>query len=202
MRKRLLFLLLALGLLLSACSGKTPSRMQDALDFRTALLSAGGCSFTASVAADYGETVSKFTLECRYDPAQGAHLRVTAPESIAGIEADVTGEDAALSFAGTELALGDLAKGNLAPLAAPLILARCWAEGYIDAAGREDACLRVTYLDGYGQKELTVDTWFLADSGWPARAEISYDGQTLLRLELTNFTMERGSYENTDEDLG
>ena len=69
-------------------------------------------------------------------------------------------------------------------------MGRCWAEGYIDAAGKEDAYLRVTYLDGYGDRELTVDTWFLAESGWPVRAEIASNGETLLKLELTNFTMD------------
>ena len=164
--------------------------MQSALDFRTALLTAGGCSFTANITANYGETAAKFTLACEYDTETGAHLRVTAPDTIAGIEANVKGEDAVITFEDTQLALGDLAGGTLAPLSAPLIVGRCWAEGYIDAAGKEDAYLRVTYLSGYGEHELTVDTWFLAESGWPVRAEIASDGETLLMLELINFTMD------------
>ena len=178
-----------LCLLLSACS-KAPSQMQDALDFRSALLTAGGCGFTANVAVNYGETAAKFTLACEYDVETGAHLRVTAPDTIAGIEATVSGENAVITFDGAQLALGDLAGGELAPLSAPLIVGRCWAEGYIDAAGKEDAYLRVTYLDGYGDRELTVDTWFLAESGWPVRAEFASNGETLLKLELTNFTMD------------
>ena len=102
----------------------------------------------------------------------------------------MSGEDAVITFEDTQLALENLAGGNLAPLAAPFIVGRCWAQGYIDAAGKEDAYLRVTYLDGYGAQELTVDTWFLAESGWPVRAEIASGGETLLKLELTNFTMD------------
>ena len=101
--------------------------MQSALDFRTALLTAGGCSFTANITANYGETAAKFTLACEYDTETGAHLRVTAPDTIAGIEANVTGEDAVITFEDTQLALGDLAGGTLAPLSAPLIVGRCWA---------------------------------------------------------------------------
>ena len=176
-------------LLLSACS-KAPSRMQDALDFRAALLTAGGCSFTANVSVNYGDAAVKFTLACEYDIEDGAKLCVSAPDTIAGIEASVSGEDAAITFEDTQLALENLAGSNLAPLAAPFIVGRCWAQGYIDAAGKEDAYLRVTYLDGYGAQELTVDTWFLAESGWPVRAEIASGGETLLKLELTNFTMD------------
>lgn len=176
--------------------------MQSALDFRAALLRAGGCGFTADVTANYGETAAKFTLDCSYDVQSGVTLTVTKPETIAGIGARVSGEDAALSFEGTELALEGLANGNLAPLAGALIAARAWAEGYIDAAGQEDAYLRVTYLDGYGAKTLTVDTWFLKESSFPVRSEIAYDGETVLQIELTNFTMGRGEHEDTDENLG
>lgn len=164
--------------------------MQDALDFRSALLTAGGCSFTANVSVNYGETVAKFTLTCEYDIEDGARLLVTAPDTIAGIEASISGTDTVITFDDAQLALAELNGGNLAPLAGPLIVGRCWAEGYIDAAGKEGAYLRVTYLDGYGSQELTVDTWFLAESSWPVRAEIAADGQTLLTLELTNFTMD------------
>lgn len=164
--------------------------MQNALDFRTALLEAGGCSFTANVSVDYGDTAAKFTLACEYAPQTGVHLRVTEPQSIAGIEADVSGTDAALTFDGTQLALAPLAGDLLAPLAAPMIVCRSWAEGYIDAAGSEDAYIRATYLDGYDAQELTVDTWFLAESGWPVRAELASGGQTLMKLELTNFTLD------------
>lgn len=176
--------------------------MQSALDFRAAILSAGGCGFTADVTASYGETAAKFTLDCTYDVQSGVTLTVTKPETIAGIQATVSGEDAALSFEGTELALETLANGNLAPLSAPFIAARAWSEGYIDAAGQEDAYLRATYLDGYGAKTLTVDTWFLKQSGWPVRAEIAYDGETVLQMELTNFTIGRSEHENTDADVG
>ena len=41
-------------MLLSACSAKRPA--QPPLTFRTALLQSGGCSFTAAITADYGES--------------------------------------------------------------------------------------------------------------------------------------------------
>lgn len=190
-----------LGLLLGGCSTQTDA-MQQALDFRAALLSAQGCDFTAHVTLDYGESVTKFTLACTYDVQKGLHLRVVEPQSIAQIEADVCGEEAVITFEDAQLALDSLADGNLTPLSAPFLVCKSWLEGYIDAAGRQDEQLRVSYLSGYGSKELTIDTWFLAQTGWPIRAEIAHDGITVLKLELTNFTMERNNDENADANLG
>ena len=45
-------------MLLSACSAKRPA--QPPLTFRTALLQSGGCSFTAAITADYGESAASF----------------------------------------------------------------------------------------------------------------------------------------------
>lgn len=120
MRKKLALLLCAFPILLSACSAKSPA--QPPLTFRTALLQAGGCTFTAAITADYGETAASFTLDCAFSPETGASVTVTEPESIAGIQAQVKNTAASVSYDGMQLGLGSLANGNLAPLAAPM----CW----------------------------------------------------------------------------
>ena len=102
-------------MLLSACSAKRPA--QPPLTFRTALLQSGGCSFTAAITADYGESAASFTLDCVFSPETGASVTVTEPESIAGIQAQVKDTAASVSYDGMQLGLGSLAKGNLAPLA-------------------------------------------------------------------------------------
>ena len=112
-------------MLLSACSAKRPA--QPPLTFRTALLQSGGCSFTAAITADYGESAASFTLDCVFSPETGASVTVTEPESIAGIQAQVKDTAAFVSYDGMQLGLGSLANGNLAPLAAPYVLGQCWA---------------------------------------------------------------------------
>ena len=107
-------------MLLSACSAKRPA--QPPLTFRTALLQSGGCSFTAAITADYGESAASFTLDCVFSPETGASVTVTEPESIAGIQAQVKDTAASVSYDGMQLGLGSLANGNLAPLAAPYVL--------------------------------------------------------------------------------
>ena len=169
------------------CSAKRPA--QPPLTFRTALLQSGGCSFTAAITADYGESAASFTLDCVFSPEAGASVTVTEPESIAGIQAQVKDTAASVSYDGMQLGLGSLANGNLAPLAAPYVLGQCWAGEYIDATGTEDGLLRTTYRMGYEEKELVVDTWFSQEPLTPVRAEISFEGRMVLRADISAFSM-------------
>lgn len=158
--------------------------MQKALDFRTRLLESGGCQFSCMVRADYGERVYDFALDCSYDGEDGK-LTVTAPENIAGITAVVDGDDASLEFEGLSLRYGELANGHLAPLTIPWLLGSTWAEDYISLVGTEEEKTRITYLKGYHEEEITIDTW-LRDT-IPVCAEISYDGRRVLTINIENF---------------
>ena len=167
--RRLLAVLMLLPLLLLAGCGKEEEQTQQALDFRTRLLEAGGCAFDADVQVSYGETAARVSMRCAYS-------------------ARVDSSGAKLVFDGAEIGFSTLAGGRLAPMAAPWVLADCWANGYIAWSGMEGDLLRVTYRTGYGTDELQADVWF--DGGVPARAELSYEGALLLSAELTNFTFE------------
>ena len=81
LRKKFALLLTLISIFLTGCAAKSPA--QQPLTFRTALLEAGGCSFTAAVTADYGETTADFTLDASFAPDTGASLTVTAPENLA-----------------------------------------------------------------------------------------------------------------------
>lgn len=173
-----------------SCRPARPNvRPSRPLTFRTALLQSGGCSFTAAITADYGESAASFTLDCVFSPETGASVTVTEPESIAGIQAQVKDTAASVSYDGMQLGLGSLANGNLAPLAAPYVLGQCWAGEYIDATGTEDSLLRTTYRMGYEEKELVVDTWFSQEPLAPVRAELSFEGRMVLRADISAFSM-------------
>lgn len=186
MLKRTVFSLLTL-LLLSGCTA-VQTADQELLRFRSELLGAGGCAFDLDVTADFGDSISQFSLSCTFDPNHGARIRVTSPDSIAGICAGIDADASFVSFDGMQLALGSLAQGKLAPLAAPYVLASSWAGEYIAFTGRENGLLRATFRMGYDEKELTVDTWFTASPMAPVSAEISSGGQTVLRAEISNYT--------------
>jgi len=177
-------MVLCLLLLLTACQAKEPT--QRALDFRTDLLESGGCGFTADISADYGDRVYDFTVTCDYTAGEGARIEVLQPEEIAGIAAQVSPDGAKVIFDGVELDFGQLAEGNVSPMAASWLLGHCWTEAYTDSAGTDGDLYRITHLEGYNEEELTVDTW-LDDAPTPVHAEIAYDGTRCLNIDISDF---------------
>lgn len=174
---------------LTACGGEETSPVQEALSFRTDLLAAYQCSFTAQVTADYGERAYTFGLDCVYEPRNDrAELTVTEPESITGITATMEGTDGTVAFDGTALELGTLASGKTAPMALPQLLGQAWTGGYIDSQTAADSGFLVTYQVGYEQDALTVYTAF-DEAGVPLWAEVYDEGICVLQAELSNFAM-------------
>lgn len=169
---------------MTGCSPKNDA-MQQALDFRTALLEAGGCTFQADLTAHYEDKAYAFSLDCTYDQ-EGAELTILEPQTLAGISATVSKDGTELEYDGVSLALGDLAGGNLAPMALPWLLGSGWTGGYIAAAGEDGDLSRLTYKLGYDRQELTLDTWLDGES-CPVRCEVSYEGQMLLEADLSHF---------------
>ena len=103
-KKRLLPLLLAV--LLTGCAAKERTLSQKALDLRTGLMEAGGCTFTAAVTADLGGRVYPFTLDCAVDLQGETTLTVVEPEAIQGITASVSQDGATVEFDGAALDFG------------------------------------------------------------------------------------------------
>ena len=160
--------------------------MQTALDFRGSLLSAGGCRFSADVAADFGDRVYDFTLACAYDGTVGT-LTVTAPRSIAGISATVRDGSSRLEFDGAGLDFGPLANGVASPLCLPWLLGSAWSGDYIAWAGKDGEYDYITWLKGYNEQELTINTWF--QKNIPVRAEVLSGGQRVLTATIEDFAL-------------
>lgn len=201
MQKKLLLALPALLLTLCACSAQS-TQLQQALDFRTALTAAGGCTFSLAVTVNEANSLYTFAMDCAYEAGGGVELTLTAPQSLAGIGAQIDSDGARVVYADTQVGFSSLAGGRLAPMQLPYLLASSWYEGYISAAGTEDGLVRVSCLSGYGADELTVDTWLSAETGQPEHCEISYEGVVLLSAEVQSFSLERGKYENTEKNMG
>lgn len=161
--------------------------MQQALDFRTQLLNAEAVRFRADVTADYEDHVYTFSLDCSYSDGAAA-VTVSEPQTLAGITAEVSEDGTKIQFGDTAVDFGTLAGGRLAPMAAGYLLGKSWTGEYISAAGEENGRLRMTVLSGYGDDELTVDTWFSPDTGVPEYCEISYEGRKVLSAVLSDFS--------------
>ena len=97
-----------------------------------------------------------------------------------------------MEFDGMALDFGTMADGTVSPVSAPIRLCQCWAQEYISAAGMEEENLRVTYEQGYDSETLTADTWFSPENGVPIFAQICYNDQIILKMTLTDFSMNSG----------
>lgn len=202
MRLRVAAVLMILLCLLSACGSKESAYLQAPMDFRAQLLQAGACTFQADITADYGENVYEFTVDCNCAADGTANVTVLEPQSIAGITAQTSEGGDELFFDGMAVAFDPLAGGNAAPVCAPSLTVDAWTNAYICAAGREGEWLRVTYERGYEAEQLTVDCWF-DEKNVPICAEICYNSQTVLKIEISQFSLvSGGNHETTEANMG
>lgn len=182
--------MMMLCLLLSACGG-TESRMQEALQFRTALLGAPACSFTLELTAQGENEAFACTLACAVSQDGTTEVTVLSPEEIAGVSAAVGDGGAAVRYEGVRLDFGELS-GSVTPVGAPGLLYAAWTGGYIAAAGQEDDATLTRYLLGSGSDERQVDTWFDA-AGIPVACEVVEGGVTVLQCRITDWKLETAS---------
>ena len=179
-------LMMCLCLLLGGCGGRSQG-VSPAIAFRASLVQAGGCSFRAELTADYGDYVVPFTLDCETEVNGPTHFTVAAPETLAGITAAVDETGGTVTYDGLMMDFGLLANGRLAPAAGPAVVAYCWSSAYLAAGGEEDGRFRATYEKDYEEKMLKVDTWF--ENGIPIYAEVCYNGQRILNLTISEFSL-------------
>lgn len=185
MKYRYLMLAAAM-LLLSGCGKQGGGKMDEALAYRASLLSAGGCSFRAEITADYGETVLPFAAQCQAEE-ESVSFTLLEPESIRGITGSVEGKTGKLTFDGQAVSFGTLVDGTVSPAAAPYVLCQSWREGYISAVGQDDAGLRMTVNGTYAGNDLITDTWLDPEKGVPFCAEVCYNGQRILSVQISEF---------------
>ena len=195
---------MTLLLLLCAC-GAANTTAQTPIHLRNALHEQGACGFRLDLRADYGDYVRDFSLDCRGDGEGSASLKVLEPEVAAGIRAEVSGEDAAVSYLDTVLAVEQFTSRALSPMAAPGLLTACWGGGYIAEVLPDGELEETRYLLGYGGRQLEISTWFQGEI--PCRAEISDGSQVLITCDISDFYLikkadDNGNQEDAEADLG
>lgn len=202
MRRKPTAVLMILLCLLTACSSKENTDLQAPMDFRTQLLQTGACTFSADMTADYGESIQQFSVRCECQTDGTSNIEVIAPETIAGIAAQISDDGSTLNFEDMAVSFAPLAKGNVAPVSAPVLLVTAWTQAYISTAGREGELRRITYENGFDERQLTVDCWF-DEKNVPICAEICYNNETVLKIEITDFSfVSGGNNDATEEDMG
>lgn len=174
--------------LLTGCSGKN-RELERGIALRTKILGSPLCSFDADIAADYGDKLHTFSMQCLVDNRGTIRFTVTAPESISGIQGSVDGEKGTLRFDDTALHFPLLADNQVTPVCAPWLLMKTLRGGYIVSAGREKELLRLSIDDSYEDDALHLDIW-LDESDTPLRAEVLYRERKILSLDVKNFTIQ------------
>lgn len=174
-------------LMLTGCSGKS-KELERGMALRSELLKASQCSFDAEITADYGDKVYTFSMACLGDPHGNMSFTVTAPETIAGITGSVSETGGKLTFDDTALQFDLMADDQVTPVSGPWILLKTLRSGYITSAAMDGELLRLSVDDSYADDALHLDIWLNTDDQ-PVKAEILYDGRSILSLTVTNFAM-------------
>lgn len=171
---------------LSGCSGEN-APLTDAMDFRERLLSSNGCRFSAEITADYGDSLTQFTMECEADAAGELEFEISQPETIAGIRGSISDQGGSIRFEDQSLYFPLLTDDLLTPASSPWIFIKTLRSGYITSACMEKMMLHVTVDDDYTEDALTLDIWLEEDH--PIRAEILHDGKRILTIAVENFVL-------------
>lgn len=191
MRKGSCVPMMALCLLLMGCGAGEESAAEA---LRQPYREMTGCAMTAEVRLS-GEdgTVGDFTLRCEYDPEGVTTVEVLAPETAAGVIAEIDGEDLTLRYRDLVLGAGTVSSEKLSPMECLPELMAAAREGWLLSESREtvgeEPCLRLT-LDRTGEEGgKIVSTLYLREGdGVPVYGEIAVEGEVLLKAAFTDFT--------------
>lgn len=196
MRKLLLCVPMITLLLLPACAGRAGAGEAEelALAIRGEYLAMTSCTADAAVTADYGRRVYQYDMAVEVDGEETV-LTLSAPETVAGITARLTGEDSFLEYDGLCLETGPLDGDGLTPVSAIPALLSAARSGYITACTPEEgdgsSLLRIDTGDPEGSPGAgtEVSLWFDSATHALVRGEIYIDGFRAILCEFSDFTM-------------
>ena len=191
MRKCLICVLMTTLLLAGCGQGGGNEAEELALTIRGEHLAMNGCAARAAVTADYGQRVYRYEMAVSVT-GEETLLTLSAPETVAGLTARITGEENLLEFDGVSVETGPLDDNGLTPVSAVPALLEAAKTGYITACALEEdgTVLRVDCGDPAGSPGTGAETalWFDVSTHALTRGEISSDGFRVILCEFSDFT--------------
>ena len=190
MRKTLVCVLMTTLLLAGCGQGGGNEAEELALTIRGEHLAMNGCAARAAVTADYGQRVYRYEMAVSVT-GEETLLTLSAPETVAGLTARMTGEENLLEFDGVSVETGPLDDNGLTPVSAVPALLEAAKTGYITACALEEdgTVLRVDCGDPAGSPGTGAETalWFDVSTHALTRGEISSDGFRVILCEFSDF---------------
>ncbi len=181
-RKRAIFLFLVF--LLYGCN-KTNGSLDAAISLRNNILQSNGCSFNATVTADYGEQIYVFSMECISDKDGNVSFCVTKPETIAGITGRISAKGGSLIFDDKILAFQTLADGEISPVTAPWLFIKTLRSGYIRGCTYNNSNYQIEIDDSYEEDALRLRIF--VENNLPVSAEVFWKGRRTVSITVENF---------------
>lgn len=184
--KKILSLFLSSIILLCGCANE--NHIDRLMKLRKDLLQGNGCSFTASVSADYGEKIFQFKMDCICDAYGNLNFTVKEPESVAGISGQISTEEGKLIFDDQVLSFDLLTEDLISPISTPWLLIKTLRSGYIDSGGIDSDLFLFHVDDSYEENPLRLDLWLNQDN-LPVHADIIWDGRRAVSVDVENFCL-------------
>ena len=132
-------------ILLSGCK-KESAPLEKAIQLRNQLLGSDGCSFRATITADYGDKLYNFIMDCVSDKDGNLKFVVASPETISGITGEISDHSGALTFDDKVLTFPTMAEGQITPVSAPWVFIKTLRNGYMNSCTKD--------IGGYLRKDL------------------------------------------------
>ena len=186
MKKLVITALCLLLLLLTAC-GKEDTSSAAEIQRQYSLIATA--QMEAELTYHSGGEERCFTLQCDYTPEK-SEVTVTAPETVAGVSATVTGEELTLHYEGESASVGD--KSGLSPLAALPQMLHAVGTGYLLEEGSETLgdipCCRLKVDTTMGGEGVQCSVWIDEATLLPRYCEFSNHGETVMSMNLLAFS--------------
>ena len=170
---------------LAGCkNASTP--LDRAMTLRNSVLESNGCSFQATVSADYGEKYYVFSMDCVSDKEGNLKFTVISPETISGITGQISTEGGALTFDDKLLTFPTIADGQITPVTTPWLFIKTLRSGYMNSCTSGSDGYQLSIDDSYADSALRL--FISVENDLPVLGEIYWKGSRVLSIHVENFT--------------
>ncbi len=183
MRKAVISALMMTLLLLPGC-GEREARLEMGFDkLRQTVTAAEQITAKVELTADYGQTVSEYTLALVYD-GQRTEVEVLAPELIAGVRAAAQRGETTVAYEDTVLGAGPLDREGLTPMSALPVMMDAMASAYVELLWWESGDIAARLYVG---EDSVMTLWIDGDTLAPVAAEIADQGRTVISCAFSEW---------------